>query len=111
MVFPGRVMVESARGLSRILRPDLRGHQIFTFAMSRTEYIDDSAAMTIRELITIAAARQTRTIIIAGIHQDVSHTLHSMALLDRVPAENVASALEDAKLIIRPMLLSDRSES
>ena len=104
VVFPDRVTVASARQLSRILRPDIRQQQFSIFDFSRTEFIDDTAGVIISELIGAAMAARSRTIVIAGLHQDVANTLHSMKLLDRVPPGNFASDLEGAKRIIRPML-------
>ena len=54
VVFPDRVTVASARELSRILRLDIRGHQYSIFDMSRTVYVDDSAAVMIGELTNTA---------------------------------------------------------
>ena len=106
VVFPNRVTVASAREVSRILRPDIRGHHIVIFNMSRTVYIDDSAAVIIGDLIQIAMAQRSRTFIIAGLTDDVSNTLHSMGLLDRVPKENFAADMEEAIQIVRSMLSS-----
>ena len=111
MVFPDRVTVASARELSRILRLDIRGHQYTIFDMSRTVYLDDSAAVMIGELTSMAMARQSRTIVVAGMSQAVSETVHSMGALDRVPAGNSAADVEEAKQIIRPLLLADRQGS
>ena len=104
VVFPNRVTVASARQLSRILRPDIRQQQFSIFDFSRTEYIDDTASVIISELIGVAVAASSRTIVIAGLRQDVADTLHSMKLLNRVPPDNFAADLEEAKRIIRPML-------
>ncbi len=104
VVFPDRVTVASARQLSRVLRPDIRQQQFSIFDFSRTEFIDDTAGVIISELIGAAMAARSRTIVIAGLHQDVANTLHSMKLLDRVPPGNFAADLEGAKRIIRPML-------
>ena len=104
VVFPDRVTVASARELSRILRPDIQGHQFSIFDMSRTEYVDDSAAEIISELITIASRRRSRTIIIAGMKESVSDIMHSMGLLESVPLGNYATSVEEAKRIIRPLL-------
>lgn len=109
VVFPDRVTVASARELSRVLRPDIRGHQYSIFDLSRTLYIDDSAAVIISELISIAMARHTRTIIIAGMTEDVADTMHSMGLLNKVPDENYAPDVEEAKRIIKPLLLEEIS--
>ena len=104
VVFPDRVTVASARELSRILRPDIRDHQFSIFDLSRTVYVDDSAAMIIGELINTASARRSRTIILAGMSPAISGALHSMGLLDRIPKENFAADRAQAMEIIRPML-------
>lgn len=104
VVFPDRVTVASVRQLSRILRPDLRQQQFSIFDFSRTVYVDDSAAVIISELIGVAVAAGSRTIVIAGMRQDVSDTLHSMKLLDRVPPGNFAADLDEAKQLVRTML-------
>ena len=108
VMFPDRVTVASARELSRILRLDISGHQYSIFDMSRTIYLDDSAAATMGDLVGVAMARQSRTIIIAGMNQSVSDTVRSMGVLDRVPDENLVTDVEEAKRIIRPLLLADR---
>lgn len=104
VVFPDRVTVASARQLSRILRPDIRQQQFSIFDFSRTVYIDESAAVILSELIGVAMAARARTIIISGMRKDIADTLHSMRLLDRVPADNFAADLEEAKQFIRPLL-------
>ena len=100
--FPDRVTVASAREVSRILRPDIRGHQIVIFDMSRTEYIDDTAAVIISGLVKIA--QRSRTVIISGIRKEVSDMFDSLSLLDHVPPENIVADMEKAKDIIRPLL-------
>ena len=110
VVFPDRVTVASARELSRILRLDIRGHQYTIFDMSRTVYLDDSAAVMMGDLAGMAMARQSRTIVIAGMNPTVLATVRSMGVLDRVPVKNLATDMEEAKQIIRPLLLSDRQE-
>ena len=104
VIFSDRVTPASARELSRILRPDIRQQQFSIFDFSRTVYIDDSAAVIISELIGVAMAEHQRTIVIAGLREEVADTLHSMKLLNRVPAGNFAADLEEAKQVIRPML-------
>ena len=108
VVFPDRVTVVSARELSRILRLDIRGHQYSIFDMSRTVYMDDSAAAMMDDMVGVATARQSRTIVIAGMNETVAETVRSMGVLDRVPPENLAADVEEAKRIIRPLLLAGR---
>ena len=107
VVFPDRVTVASSRELSRVLRLDIRGHQYSIFDMSRTVYMDDSAAAMMGDLVGVAMARHSRTIVIAGMNETVTDTVRSMGVLDRVPAENLAANVEEAKGIIRPLLLAD----
>lgn len=104
VVFPERVTLASARELGRILRPDIRRHQISIFDFSRTTYVDDSAAAAIGELIAIAMFAGRRTIVFAGLRDDVTDMLHSVRPLDRVPSRNFVTDLEEAKRRIRPML-------
>ena len=111
VVFPDRVTVASSRELSRILRIDIGGHQYSIFDMSRTVFMDESAAAMMGDLVGVAMARRSRTIVIAGMNQSVLATVRSMGVLDRVPPENLAADVEEAKRFIRPLLLADRAES
>ena len=104
VIFPDRVTVASARELSRTLRTDVRGHQVVVFDMSRTLYIDDTAAIAIGELIRIALAASSRTLIVSGLNEDVAYTLNSLKVLDRVPPGNVVADMEEARELIRPIL-------
>ena len=110
VVFPDRVTVASARELSRILRPDIRGHQFTIMDMSRTVYVDDSAAAMMGELTNMAMARRSRTIVVAGLNKDVSEIVHSLGVFDRVHPEHFAADMEEAKQLIRPLLRA-RAES
>ena len=109
VVFPDRVTIASARVLSRILHPDIRGHQFSIFDLSRTQYVDDSAAVIISELISIAMARHTRTIIIAG-HESgrVRHHAFNGPSQQRA-AGNYALGIEESNQIVRPLLLDEIS--
>ena len=104
VVFPTRVTVASTREIGRIVRPDIGRQQIVVFDLSRTAYVDDSAAVVISELIQIATAQQSRTFVLSGMNDDVARTLNSMGLLDQVPKENIGADMEEAKQIIRPIL-------
>ena len=110
VVFPDRVTVASAREVGRIVRPDIRRQQVMVFDMSRTEYVDDSAAVIIGDLIRIATSLRGRAFIISGLTDDVADTLYSLGVLDRVPREHVVADMEEAKQIIRP-LLQERKEA
>ncbi len=104
VVFPDRVTVASAREISRIVRYDIRGHQVVVFDLSRTLYVDDSAAIMIGELVRIALANRSRTLIVFGLKDDVADTLNALRALDSVPPGNIVADMEEAKEIIRPIL-------
>lgn len=104
VIFPDRVTVASAREISRILRTDIRAHEVVVFDMSRTQYVDDTAAVAIGGLIRIAMAQRTRTLIVCGLSADVAGTLNALRVLDSVPRGNIVSDMEAAKEIIRPIL-------
>ena len=104
VILPDRVTLASAREMSRTLRSDIRGHQVVVLDMSRTLYVDDTAAIMIGELIRISLAQPSRTLIVSGLNDDVADTLNALRVLDRVPPGNIVSDMEEAKEIIRPIL-------
>ena len=106
IALPDRVSVASARELIRILRSDIEGHQIVILDLSRTVYIDDTAAVVIGQLIANVLANGSQSIAISGLSGEAKNTLDSLGVLDRVPLENFANNLAEAKKIVRPMLTS-----
>ena len=107
VVFPDRVSVASARELTRIVSRDVGGHRIVIFDLSRTIYVDDTAAVIIGQLVDTAMTRSTRRFVIAGLQGDVADSLNAMDLLAMVPPEHFAADLNEAKRIVRPMLRGD----
>ncbi|MCY3732714.1 MAG: STAS domain-containing protein, partial [Chloroflexi bacterium] len=103
---PDRVTMASARQIGRVLRVDLSQHRAIIFEMSRVRLMDDSAAVTISDLIHVARSRGARRVVISGLPDDVGSRFHSMALLDDVPEEDFASDLDEAKQKLRQTLLS-----
>ena len=106
IVFPDRISVASAGEVVRIVRQDIGQNHISIFDLSRTEYVDDTAAMIIGQLIDVATDLGTRRFIIAGLQPEVTETLKSMKILDSIPASNFVANLDEAKLVARPMLAS-----
>ena len=104
MRFPDRVSVASAREIVRVVGRDVGGHQIVVFDLSRTEYIDYTAAVMLGRLISSSIASGTRDFVVAGLHDDVADKLNAQRLLERIPEGNFAPDLDEAKLIIRPLL-------
>ena len=111
IVFPDRISVASAREVVRIVRQDISENSISIFDLSNTEYIDDTAAMIMGQLIDIATELATRRFIIVGLHEEVRHTLDSLRLLDAIPESHFAADLEEAKRIAIPMLSAVANDS
>ena len=105
--FPDRVSVASAREIVRVVGRDVGGHQIVLFDLSRTEYIDYTAAVMLGRLINSSIASGTRDFVVAGLHDDVADKLNALRLLERIPEGNFAPDVDEAKLIIRPLLEAD----
>ena len=106
VVLPDRVTMASARQIGRVLRVDLSQHRAIIFEMSRVQFMDDSAAVTISDLIQVARSRGARRVVISGLPDDVGSRFHSMALLDDVPEDDFATDLDEAKQKLRQTLLS-----
>ena len=75
------------------------------FDLSRASYVDDTAAVMIGQLVNAAMTQHSKRFVIAGLNGGVADTLNSLRLLDRIPKEHFADNLDEAKRIIKPMLL------
>ncbi|MDE2968441.1 MAG: SulP family inorganic anion transporter [Chloroflexota bacterium] len=106
VVLPDRVTMASARQIGRVLRVDLSQHRAIIFELSRVRFLDDSAAVTISDLIHVARSRGAKRVLISGMPEDVGNRIHSMALLDDVPEEDFATDLDEAKRKLLQTLLS-----
>lgn len=108
VVLPEQVTMASARQIGRVLSIDLSQHRAIIFEMSRIQFLDDSAAVTISELILTARLQGSRRVIISGMPEAAARSLHCMALLDDIPGEDFAIDLDEAKQKLRQTLLSLR---
>ncbi len=102
--FPDRVSVASAREIGRIVGRDVGGYQALIFDLTQTEYVDDTAAVTMGRLINAAAGRGRQHFVIAGMRDQIGEKMRSLGFLDRVAPEHLVPDLEAAKLAVKPML-------
>ena len=103
VVLTGSFTVASSNRLVSVIGADIKGHEVVIFDFSETTYIDDSAAMLIRQLID--AADKTETAVIAmGLSNPVAHTINALDILESLPAEQIVSNLDDAREIAREIL-------
>lgn len=101
VMFPDVVTVASAQELVRIVGRDVGEHRIVVLDLSRTVYIDDTAAIMVGRLIGTVGARE---FVISGLSPAVAQKLQSLNILARVPANNFAANLDEAKSIVKPIL-------
>ena len=99
--FPMRVSVASAHETIRLAGPDLAGHQIVIFDFSTTEFIDDTAADIINQLINRAVVAQGKPCIVSGLTDDVAKTLHALDVFKDVPDEHIVGSIGEATELVR----------
>ena len=92
----GSFTVASSHKLVGVIGVDIKEHEIVVFDFSGATYLDDSAAMVIETLFDVAAKEQTEFIVL-GLTATVSHTLHALNILQRVPEDHVVETLDEAR--------------
>lgn len=92
----GSFTVASSHKLVGVIGADIKEHEVVVFDFSGATYLDDSAAMVIETLFDVAAKEQTEFIVL-GLSATVSHTLHALNILQRVPEGHVVETLDEAR--------------
>ncbi len=105
--FPEQVSVASAREIGRIVSRDVGAHRTVIFDLALTEYIDDTAAVMLGNLINTVASRGQRDFVITGMREDIAQKLKSFGFLDRVPPDHLVHDMTAAKRAVKPMLEAD----
>ena len=80
--------------------------QVVIFDMSRTMFIDDSAAVAIADLIRIAAVRRQGRVVIAGLTRPVTDTLDAFGLRATMPEGLIVTDMDAARARARDLLTS-----
>ena len=104
----GSLTVTSSRRLVRTISLDLEEHEAVVFDFSAATYIDDSAAMLIKQLIDIATEEGTPAIVM-GVSGHVADTLAALDVLRGVPGERIVEDIAGARLSARRILGLDPS--
>ena len=99
----GSFTVASSHRLVAVISMDIKDHDVVIFDFSSATYLDDSAAMVIKELIDFAAKEQTE-IVVAGLSGPVAHTLDALDILQDVPEGHVVETLDDARQVAKKFL-------
>ena len=99
----GSFTVASSKKLVRTISLDIKDHEIVIFNFTEATYIDDSAAMVIKQLIEVATEEDTESIVI-GLSGDVAETLDALDVLREVPPERILENLDQAREAAKPLL-------
>ena len=99
----GGFTVASAQKLVGVIGPDIRDHEVVIFDFSGATYMDDSAAMLIRQLMDLAAEEDTQCVVM-GLSGAVAETLEALDILHDVPEGQVVDTLDEARQTARDLL-------
>ena len=99
----GSFTVASSKKLVRTISLDIKDHEIVIFNFTEATYMDDSAAMVIRQLIAVATEEDTESIVI-GLSGEVAETLDALDVLGEVPPERILENLDQAREVAKPLL-------
>ena len=102
----GSLTVTSSRRLVRTISMDLKEHEMVVFDFTDATYIDDSAAMVVKQLIDVATDEGTPAIAM-GLAGDVAETLASLDVLREVPPERIVPDIDGARQVARRLLHLD----
>ena len=99
----GSFTVASSTKLVAVIGGDIKDHEVVIFDFSGATYLDDSAAMLIRQLIEVAGKEETECVIM-GLSGSVEQTLLTLDVLRDVPGDRVVESLDEARQVARTLL-------
>lgn len=99
----GSFSVASSNKLINTISVDIRDHEVVILDFTETVYIDDSAALVVEQMIDSAIAEDTQYII-TGLTGPPAFALRALNVLQRVPADQFAKNLDEAKQIAQRLL-------
>ena len=99
----GSFSVASSSKLITAISVDIAQHEVVIVDFSNTVYIDDSAALVVEQMIDTAIEQDTGCIVM-GLTGLPATSLLALNVLQRVPAEQFAADLDEARVIARRML-------
>ena len=99
----GSLTVTSSRRLVRTISLDLEEHEAVVFDFSAATFIDDSAAMLVKQLVDIAGDEGTPAIVM-GVSGQVAETLDALDVLREVPPDCIVEGIDGARRVARGLL-------
>ena len=99
----GNFTVASSRRLIKTLSQDIGEHEVVILDFSETQYMDDSAALVVEQMIDVARAEDTECIVM-GLTGDPATTLGSLNVLRHIPADHIVDDLDGAREVAKRLL-------
>ena len=99
----GNFTVASSRRLIKTLSQDIGEHEVVILDFSETQYIDDSAALVVEQMIDVARAEDTECIVM-GLQGPPAETLQSLNVLRHIPADHIVDDLDGAREVAKRLL-------
>ena len=99
----GSFTVASSRRLIRALSQDIGEHDVVILDFSETQYMDDSAALVVEQMIDVARAEDTECIVM-GLKGAPATTLNSLNVLRHIPADHIVEDLDGAREVAKRLL-------
>lgn len=103
VAFRGIFTVASSNKMVGTLSLDIRDHEVVILDFSDTDYMDDSAALVVGQLIDVAIAEGTECVVM-GYECSAVENLQALDVLARIPVERFVSNMDEARDISREIL-------
>ena len=103
VAFRGTFTVASSNKMVGTLSVDIRDHEVVILDFSGADYMDDSVALVVGQLINVAIAEDTECIVL-GLEGPVADSLQALDVLARVPADRFVSDMDGARDLPRRIL-------
>ena len=105
----GRFSVASSSNLVSAIGTDIQEHEVVIFDFTDTDYMDDSAAMVVEQMIDVAMDEDTEPIVM-GLTGSVERNLRALNTLHRVPEDRFVETRDEAREVAEKILAGARSE-
>lgn len=105
--FPGHATMASAREMSRILGGDFKQHEFVALDMSRTRFMDITAANMIGRLIQESGFNPSAVVFI-GMSDSLLRMFRAVDALQGVPEENLVENRDAARIRLRALFLAHK---
>ena len=101
--FRGSFTVASSNRMFSTLSVDIQEHEVVILDFSETNYMDDSAAFVLEQLIDVAISENTECIVM-GLEGAIATSLQKLDILRRVSSDRYVANMDEAREIAKRIL-------